>query len=319
MSNDKEPIFMKHFFSYVWLIPLMTTVILTSCRSSRKATTEDVTSNTNTTEVTTIDGTGKTSNPAVTPTTPKASKHSTAALNKMAPNLQTTKGMRAKINVAMLSGSKMSASGTLKMKRDEIIQISLSAILGMMEVGRLELTPEYLLIQDRINHQYVQAMWEGVPYLRNAGVNFYTFQSLFWDELFVPGKNSAPEAYEFNTEKNHNDFILSPITQTENNQALVKFLVDATTGLLKQTSVASTDPSTAIGIDWNYGEWSDLAGKQFPTQMVMNLNSNTGNTSAQFTLSRLQVDETMGDIRTQIDTNRYTQVNLYRVFNRLFK
>lgn len=305
---------MKKVFSRILLMTFMTAVVLTSCRSSRKAAKDDVTVSTNSTEVTTPDYT--TTVPAVTP---KASKHSTAALKKMAPNQQTVKGMRSKINVALLSGSRMSASGTLKMKRDEIIQISLSAILGMMEVGRLELTPEYLLIQDRINHQYVQAMWDGVPYLRNAGINFYTFQSLFWDELFVPGKNSPVEACDFNTEKSNDDYVLTPIAANGNTQTTLKFLVDVASGLLRQTSVTSTDPSVAIGLDWNYGEWNEFADKKFPTQMVMSLNSSTGNTTAQFTLSRLQVDETMGDIRTHIDTNRYTQVNLYRVVNRLFK
>jgi len=143
---------------YGFLALLMIAMLVAGCRSSRKAAKEA-----EGTEVTTsVDGV-TTTVPEVT--TSKASKQSTTAVTKVAENRQSVRGIRSKLNVALLSGSQMSAGGTLKMKRDEIIQISLSAVLGMVEVGRLEMTPEYLLIQDRINHQYMKALWHGIPHL----------------------------------------------------------------------------------------------------------------------------------------------------------
>ncbi|MBR1754973.1 MAG: DUF4292 domain-containing protein [Bacteroidaceae bacterium] len=290
-------------------------LLVTGCRSSRKAAKDDEANQTTTTTVPLDNGTQET--PATPSGAPKASKQSTAAMNKVTPNRQTIQGVRAKINVSLQTGSRMSASGTLKMKRDEIVQISLSAILGI-EVGRLELTPEYLLIQDRINHQYVKAVWEGVPQLRNAGINFYTFQALFWDELFVLGKQEAPVAADFDTDKSGSDYVMTPNNQSTAAIAL-RFLVEASSGLIRQTSVTSSSAGNALALDWTYSDWTKLDGKSFPTQMQMTMNSSNGSTVAQFALSRVQVDESMGDIKTVIDESRYTHVNLYRVLNKLVK
>lgn len=290
-------------------------LLATGCRSARKAAKDDEPTHTATTTVPLDNGTQET--PTTPSVAPKASKLSTAAMNKVTPNRQTIQGVRAKINVSLQTGSRMSASGTLKMKRDEIVQISLSAILGI-EVGRLELTPEYLLIQDRINHQYVKAVWEGVPQLRNAGINFYTFQALFWDELFVLGKQEAPVAADFDTDKSGNDYVMTPNSQGTAAIA-IRFLVEASSGLIRQTSLTSSSAGNALALDWTYSDWTKLDGKSFPTQMQMTMNSSNGSTVAQFALSRVQADESMGDIRTVIDESRYTHVNLYRVLNKLVK
>lgn len=289
----------------------MAALLLTGCRSSRKV----VQTDNNTTTVQTTDGT-----PAVTDGTSKASKLSTQAMTKVLSNQQPARGIRAKVNVSLESGSRLSASGTLKMKRDEIIQISLSAMLGMIEVGRLELTPEFLMIQDRMNHQYVKALWDGVPQLRDAGINFYTFQALFWDELFVPGQTVAPQASDFDTEKRSGDYLMTPILRTTDAATMaVKFLVEASSGLVKQTSVVPASASAAVSLDWTYSDWTSLSSVPFPSKMRMTLNSSTGSTVAQFAFSNLRVDETMGDIRTTIDESRYTQVNINHVFSKLTK
>lgn len=298
-----------------FLLLLIAVLLLTGCRSSRKAAQAD----TDAATVQTTDGM-----PAVTTidtpaegTAPKASKLSAQAMTKVLANRQPARGIRAKVNVTLESGSRLSASGSLKMKRDEIIQITLTAILGI-EVGRLELTPEYLLIQDRINHQYVKAVWNGVPQLRDAGINFYTFQALFWDEPFVPGQTTAPLASDFDTEKHSGDYIMTPILRSSNAATMaVKFLVEAASGLVKQATVVPASASAAISLDWTYSDWTTLASLPFPSKMRMTLNSSTGSTAAQFALSSLRVDETMGDIHTTIDENRYTHVSIYKVFNKL--
>ena len=302
---------------YSFLVLLMAALLLTGCRSSRKAAKSDD----ETTTAQTTDGA-----PAVTTVTPaddaavshaKASKLSTQAMTKVLANQQPARGIRAKVNVALESGSRLSASGTLKMKRDEIVQITLTAILGI-EVGRLELTPEFLLIVDRINHQYVKAVWDGVPQLRDAGINFYTFQALFWDELFVPGQTAAPQASDFDTEKHSGDYVMTPILHTTSAATMaVKFLVEAASGLVKQTSVVPASASAGLSLDWTYSDWTSLSSASFPSKMRMTLNSSTGSTVAQFAFSSLRVDEAMGDIRTTIDENRYTHVSIYKVFNQL--
>lgn len=83
-------------------------------------------------------------------------------------------------------GKQISCGGSLKMKRDDVIQLSLT-FLGF-EVGRLEFTPKDGLVVDRIHKQYSRASYAEVDFLRQAGLDFYTLQSLFWS------KSSPPEA-----------------------------------------------------------------------------------------------------------------------------
>ena len=136
---------MKQFQKYSWLVLLALTMVMAGCRSSKKAAQAD-----NETAIgQTVDGTAVTtvtSGDDAAVSYVKASKLSTQAMTKVLTNQQAARGIRAKVNVTLESGSRLSASGSLKMKRDEIIQITLTAILGI-EVGRLELTPEFLLIQ----------------------------------------------------------------------------------------------------------------------------------------------------------------------------
>ena len=73
-------------------------------------------------------------------------------------NLKAREGLNAlsaKLNVTLLSdGKELSVGGTLRMKRDDVIQISLSAFF--VEVARLEITPDYILVLDRLGKQYVK-------------------------------------------------------------------------------------------------------------------------------------------------------------------
>lgn len=73
------------------------------------------------------------------------------------------------------------------MKRDQMIRISLR-MLGF-EVGVMEFTPADVLVIDRFNKQYVRAAYNEVGFLRQAGLDFYSLQALFWNELFLPGQH----------------------------------------------------------------------------------------------------------------------------------
>ena len=74
------------------------------------------------------------------------------------------------------------------MRKNEVIRVVLSP-LGIMEVGRVEFTPDYVLVIDRLHKQYVKATYNDLSFLKNNGLNFYSLQALFWNELFLPGNN----------------------------------------------------------------------------------------------------------------------------------
>lgn len=54
-------------------------------------------------------------------------------------------------------GSKdISVPGSLKMRKDEVIRLQLFIPILGTEVGRLEFTPDYVLIVDRLHKEYIK-------------------------------------------------------------------------------------------------------------------------------------------------------------------
>lgn len=88
----------------------------------------------------------------------------------------------AKVRLELSSnGKSTSVGGMLRMKRNDVIQLSL-VTFGVLEVARIEMTPEYFLLVDKMGRQYVKASYSDVSFLRDADVDFYTIQSYFWNE-----------------------------------------------------------------------------------------------------------------------------------------
>ena len=89
-------------------------------------------------------------------------------VDKMATGALKEGTVSGKLNLQLSDGAKsVSVGGSCSFERDKAIQISLVA-LGFMEVGRLEMTPDYLLMIDRMGRQYVKVNYADVPYLQSA-------------------------------------------------------------------------------------------------------------------------------------------------------
>lgn len=88
----------------------------------------------------------------------------------------------ARLRMELSSGGRgTTVGGTLRMKRNDVIQLSVVAF-GIIEVALIEMTPDYFMVVDKMGKQYVKAPYGDVPFLRNANVDFYTIQTFFWDE-----------------------------------------------------------------------------------------------------------------------------------------
>ena len=109
-------------------------------------------------------------------------------------NAQHARFITSKIKFTVEVGAQqMTLTGNLKMKRDDVIRLQLMAF-GFVEAGRLEFTPDYVLIIDRINKQYLKVPYAHLDFLRNSHIDFYVIQSLFWNELFQPGKSHLTDS-----------------------------------------------------------------------------------------------------------------------------
>ena len=90
----------------------------------------------------------------------------------------------SKVRVTITQSDKsISTTGTLRMRYDDVIQITLvDPFLGITEVGRVELSPDSVLIIDRINKRYVSTKYDEFDVLKRNNVDFQTVQEYFWRE-----------------------------------------------------------------------------------------------------------------------------------------
>lgn len=110
-------------------------------------------------------------------------------VEKMNRNVPSSPFLSSRIKAELqLNGRTINCTGSLKMERGSMVRISLS-FLGF-EVGRLEFTPQDMLFVDRMHKQYMRSSYSKIAPLRDAELNFSSLQSVFWDQLWMPGQDS---------------------------------------------------------------------------------------------------------------------------------
>ena len=166
-----------------------------------------------------------------------------------------------------VDGKALSVGGSCNLKRGEVIQLSLVA-LGFMEVGRLEFTPQYLMLINRMEREYVKVAYADVPYLVQAGVDFHVLQALFWNDLFVPGRAGAWQEQDFTVER-----LPESTVMTTRGAGLLqcRFVVDLLTGLIRNTTVAVSGQGSVPALNWTYRHFASVEQKSFPDQMTLDI------------------------------------------------
>ena len=147
---------------------------------------------------------------------------------------QKTPYVSSKVKFTLEVGpQKVNLTGNLRMKRDDVIRLQLMAF-GFVEAGRMEFTKDYVLIVDRINKQYMKAPYKYIDFLRNSGINFYTLQALFWNELFIPGQEGVKtnDLSNFTTDMGGDEAVI----YLERGKINYSWLANQKTGRIKMTN-----------------------------------------------------------------------------------
>ena len=193
-------------------------------------------------------------------------------LQKVNDNAQFSRFITSKVKFTMKVGTQeMTLTGNLKMKRDDVIRLQLMAF-GFVEAGRLEFTSEYILVMDRINKLYMMVPYAELAFLRASGLNFYSLQALFWNELFLPGESKVTDEglKNFETIPVDNDFVI----RLDKDQMSYSWLAEQDQALIKMTNVLHKDRFDGnTQLNWNYSDFENVGKKQFPTRMHVTLTS----------------------------------------------
>ena len=228
------------------------------------------------------------------------------------------KNIVGKMTLNVKMGSKdVSVPGALRMRRDEVIRIqAFIPILGS-EVGRIEFTPDYVLVLDRMHKEYIKADYNQLDFLRDNGLNFYSLQALFWNQLFLPGSNKVGEG----------DMDKFRVSATSEFQTVSLHMgnMDYTwsadvTGRIAKAKVNHSSTSHGNStLDWDYSRFVSVGSKFFPARQSFSFSSTAikgkGATGVVIDMDEVKTDEKW-EARTEV-SSRYKKVEASDVFGKL--
>ncbi|MDY5182556.1 MAG: DUF4292 domain-containing protein [Prevotella sp.] len=228
------------------------------------------------------------------------------------------KNIVGKMTLNVKMGSKdVSVPGALRMRRDEVIRIqAFIPILGS-EVGRIEFTPDYVLVLDRMHKEYIKADYNQLDFLRDNGLNFYSLQALFWNQLFLPGSNKVGEG----------DMDKFRVSATSKFQTVSLHMgnMDYTwsadvTGRIAKAKVNHSSTSHGNStLDWDYSRFVSVGSKFFPARQSFSFSSaaikGKGATGVVIDMDEVKTDEKW-EARTEV-SSRYKKVEASDVFGKL--
>lgn len=246
--------------------------------------------------------------------TGKEAGEATEVFQKVVGNTQNAQYITSKIKFKVTLGDKeVSLGGNLRMKRDDVIRLQLTAF-GLIEAGRMEFTKDYVLVMDRINKQYIKAEYKDVDFLNQSGLNFYSLQALFWNELFLPNQSKVDkESFKsYNVSLNGSSATIG----LDNGNMRYKWSADNSNGNITDFSGSYSDNATGrIGVDWSYSSFKKMGEKQFPTSNKITVATPKKPVSIDLQLTNPNNDSDW-ETRTEVGS-KYKKVSLDDILRRL--
>ena len=290
-------------------LALALTILLGAC-ASKKAATEVA----GTTAKSTKNAVAETASPEV---------KQLAYAKKVADNAVFAKNIVGSMQFNIKTGSKdISVPGSLHMRFNEVIRLQLFIPLLGTEVGRLEFTPDYVLVIDRIHKEYIQANYTQVDFLNQNGLSFYSLQALFWNQLTVPGTKALneKELSKFSVELDNGGTNV-PLTLA-NGKMSYRWTTEQATGRILQALVTYASNQTGRSqLTWDYSNFKSVGPKSFPAKQVFSFSSAAvqkgAPTTVTVSMSEVKTDDKW-EARTTV-SSKYKRVEAQDILGKLIK
>lgn len=243
-----------------------------------------------------------------------------AFVQKVANQKVSTQNIVGKMSLNVQMGSKnITVPGSLHMRYGEVIRIQAFIPLLGSEVGRIEFTPDYVLVIDRMHKEYIKEDYNKVDFLKNNGLNFYSLQALFWNQLFMPGTTSISDAnlLDFGVTEAGNS---KHITLKKGNLNIVWNADNANGRISTAKATYSSLTQGKSSLNWTYSNFKAVAGKMFPAYQKFTFATtaikNQSNISLTIDMDGVKTDSKW-EAKSEI-SKRYKKIEATDVFGKLF-
>lgn len=221
---------------------------------------------------------------------------------------------------AQMGSRNISVPGALRMRKDEVIRLQLFIPLLGSEVGRLEFTPDYVLVIDRIHKQYVKGDYNQIDFLKANGLNFYSLQALFWNQLLLPGVAQVSESdlrkFKAELQEAGQDV---PVSLQNGNMNYV-WKANRESGLINEAMVSYNSARHGKSdLLWKYADFQPIGSKKFPGNQEFSFETTSTDKLQKMTV-KLEMDKlrTSDDWETRSTVSpRYKEMDAKQILGKL--
>lgn len=227
-------------------------------------------------------------------------------VQKVSDNQVYVKNIVGNMSFNLQAASKdITVPGKLSMRKDEVIRIQLFIPILGTEVGRLEFTPNYVLIIDRLHKEYIKGDYTQVDFLKKQGINFYSLQALFWNQLLIPGNQKVSESdlKKFSANLDVTGDAV-PVSIKYGNMDYT-WTANRNTGRISEANVSYKDAKQGNStVNLKYSDFKSVGVKMFPATLHMTLSTVLNNKRQE---AKLNIE--MKDVKTDSKWDAQTEVS----------
>lgn len=197
----------------------------------------------------------------------------------------------ARMTMNLTSGTRsLSSKASIRILKDRALQVSVQPLFGV-EMFRLHVDPDTMVILDRMNKRYVK---EAIVVLKEhypVGFDYYTLQSFFTNALFVSGNGKVtPSDYRRFSYLRASDRNYYLSAEDPESGIEYSFTVD---GDDRVTFTHLMQPQEKYSLQWSYSNFTLLNDGTFPHRMNAAISSANRKINTEFLFSGIVIDESM--------------------------
>ena len=225
----------------------------------------------------------------------------------------------AKLDTKLKQGSgkkTISSPASLRIIKGKALMLSIQpSVLGIkIEAFRMIVTPDSILLHDRINKMYASEALRDIKDVANFAFEYQNLEALFTNQFFIAGKTEITPA-DYRSLQVKQDEYAAHIISKDNRGTTYTFTSDYT-DRIRKTEIESSNKSTRM--NWSYDEFVLLKDRIFPVKMNMVLNLPSDEASMGLSYSNIELDKDF-TIEFQIPKNarRITLSQAIEIINSL--